>query len=149
MKVYLAGSFAYKDEEKTKTHQRQLEWAAHLLKEKGLDVYLPQELHIHNAWDYTPAEWGLMVFTHDVIEIDKADVLVMLSWGKENNAGAAWEVGYAFGTGKKVVVVGLTDEVESAMILHGSYAQVKGMIGLEQYDFATMPKTRDLVGEQS
>ena len=90
-----------------------------------------------------------MVFTHDVIEIDKADVLVMLSWGKENNAGAAWEVGYAFGTGKKVIVVGLTDEVESAMILHGSYAQVKGMIGLEQYDFATMPKTRDLVGEQS
>lgn len=48
MKVYLAGSFAYKDKEKTKTHQRQLEWAAHLLKEKGLDVYLPQELHIHN-----------------------------------------------------------------------------------------------------
>ena len=37
MKVYLAGSFAYKDKEKTKTHQRQLEWAAHLLKEKGLD----------------------------------------------------------------------------------------------------------------
>lgn len=73
----------------------------------------------------------------------------MLSWGKENNAGSAWEVGYAFGTGKKVIVVGLTDEIESVMMLHGSYAQVKGMKGLETYDFTTMPKSRELLGEQS
>lgn len=49
MKVYLAGSFAYKDQAKTKSHQQQLEWAAQILKSKGLEVYLPQELHIHNA----------------------------------------------------------------------------------------------------
>lgn len=149
MKVYLAGSFAYKDQAKTKSHQQQLEQAAQILKSKGLEVYLPQELHIHNAWDYTPSEWGLMIFTHDVIEIDKSDILVMLSWGKENNAGSAWEVGYAFGTGKKVIVVGLTDEIESVMMLHGSYAQVKGMKGLKAYDFTTMPKSRELLGEQS
>lgn len=149
MKIYLAGSFAYKDKQKTQEHQKVLQSAAEILNEKEIAVYLPQSLQIHNAWDYPPSEWGLMVFTHDVVAIDRCDVLVMLSWGKENNAGAAWEVGYAYGTGKKVVVVGMTDEIESAMILHGSYAQVKGLAGLKNYDFETMPMSRELVGEQS
>lgn len=149
MKIYLAGSFAYSDKAKTKERQKKLLEVANILRNKNLEVYLPQELHIHNAWNYTVSEWGLMVFTHDVTEIDKCDVLVMLSWGKENNAGTAWEVGYAFGIGKKVIVVGMTDEIESIMLLHGSFAQVKGIDGLLNYDFENLPKERELQGEQS
>ena len=147
-RVYLAASFAYTDKEQTKKRCEAIDEVVMTLKLKGLDVYVPHEMKIPNAWAHTMQEWGLMVFSRDVAEIDKSDSVVMLSWGKENNAGAAWEVGYAFAKGKKVVVVAMSEAPQSLMVLHGSYAQVKHE-NLFDYDFDTMPKSREINGVES
>lgn len=147
-KVYLAASFAYMDKEQTKRRCEAIDKTVAMLRFRGFDVYVPHEMKIPNAWDYTMQEWGLMVFSRDVAEIDKADFVVMLSWGKENNAGAAWEIGYAFAKGKKVIVVAMNDAAQSLMILHGSYAQIK-YEHLAEYDFDIMPKSREINGVES
>lgn len=90
-----------------------------------------------------------MVFANDVVALDHCDIVVMLSFGKENNAGAAWEVGYAYAKKKKVIVVSMTDEIESLMIQHGSYAQLKGLEQLEKYDFDKMPMIRNYFRKES
>lgn len=140
--IYLAASFAYQDKEKTKERKDIIEAAATILVQKGFQVYVPHALKIPNAWDYPEDEWGLMVFANDLVFLNNAQIVVMLSFGKENNAGAAWEVGYAYSQGKKIIVVSMTDESESLMVLHGSYAQVKGLDGLTKYDFESLPVTR-------
>ena len=147
--IYLAASFAYEDKRKTEERKLIIEQAENILHHKNLSVYLPQDLQIPNAWDYPSSEWGLMVFANDVVALDHCDIVVMLSFGKENNAGAAWEVGYAYAKKKKVIVVSMTDEIESLMIQHGSYAQLKGLEQLEKYDFDKMPMARNYLGKES
>ena len=44
--------------------------------------------------------------------------------------------------GKKVIVVEMNDEIASLMVSNGRYATVKGLKGLEDYDWSEMPKTR-------
>lgn len=135
MKVYLATPLS---QEKREDMHRALD----ILRSKGLDVYAPVENTIPNAWDYPNSEWGLMVFTEDLKAIRSSDIVVMLSYGRMSTAGANWEAGYAFGTGKKIVLVEMTDEVMSLMVANGRYATVKGLDGLSEYDFSKMPKTR-------
>nr|DAD82631.1 MAG TPA: Nucleoside 2-deoxyribosyltransferase [Siphoviridae sp. ctrpg19] len=147
--IYLACSFACKDRHKAEIRKTYMKQAENILKKKGLVVYVPSDLTIPNAWDYTMQEWGLMVFANGLIRLDESDIVVMLSFGKENNAGSAWECGYAFAKGKKVIIVSLTDEVESLMVQHGSYAQLKGLEDLQNYDFSVMSKTRNYGGEES
>ena len=153
MKVYLASSFAYKDKTVSEERKAKIVEAKEILKSKGLDVYVPYEHQIPNAWDYPNNEWALMVFTNDMMAIKDCDVVVLLSYGKEkNNAGVSWECGFAYGSGKKVVIVRMSDEVESLMMWHGSYAQVqglRGMSGLNSYDFNKMPIHRIEAVEQS
>lgn len=135
MKIYLATPFLQErrsDMDKAKT----------ILREQGHDVYVPVENFIPNAWDYPNDEWGLMVFTSDVKAIDNCDVLVLLSYGRLGTAGCNWEAGYAFGKGKKVIVVEMTDEVMSLMVANGRYATIRGIDELRAYDWETMPKLR-------
>ena len=135
MKIYLAASL---DNDK----RGDMYNAVDILREKGLDVYSPVEHKIPNAWDYPNNEWGLMVFTSDVTAIQDCDAMVLLTYGRYSTAGANWEAGYAYGIGKTVIVVEMTDEVMSLMVANGRYATVKGLRGLADYDFEALPKTR-------
>ena len=116
--------------------------AKSILRNAGHEVYVPVENFIPNAWGYPNTEWGLMVFNSDVQAINKCDVLVLLSYGRMGTACCNWEAGYAFGIGKKIIVVEMTDEVMSLMVANGRYATVKGLEGLAGYDWETMPKSR-------
>lgn len=135
MKIYLATSFLAE-------YRPDIEKAKLILKKQGHEVYNPVENFIPNAWDYPNDEWGLMVFTSDVKAIDRSDAVVMLSYGRMGTAGSNWEAGYAYGQGKKVIVVEMTDEIMSVMVANGRYATVKGLDGLSAYDWETMPKSR-------
>ena len=135
MKIYLATSFLPE-------YRPDIEKAKLILKKQGHEVYNPVENFIPNAWDYPNDEWGLMVFTSDVKAIDRSDAVVMLSYGRMGTAGSNWEAGYAYGQGKKVIVVEMTDEIMSVMVANGRYATVKGLDGLSVYDWETMPKSR-------
>ena len=135
MKVYLASPL---DNEKRSDMYAALE----MLRGRGMYVYAPVENKIPNAWDYPNDEWGLMVFTSDVAAINDCDIVVLLSYGRNSTAGANWEAGYAFGTGKKIIVVEMTDDIMSLMVANGRYATVKGLEGLKHYDWEKMPMTR-------
>ena len=135
MKIYLATSYL------PERHEEMVK-AKEILINAGHEVYVPLENKIPNAWDYPNDEWGLMVFTTDIKAIDWCDIVVVLSYGRMGTAGCNWEAGYAYGTGKKVIVVEMTDEIMSLMVANGRYATVKGLLGLENYDWETMPKTR-------
>ena len=137
--VYLAASFGCKNKHE---YRKNAERAAEILTEKGFQVFCPWLYQVPHAWDYYNTEWGLMVFAHDCFMIDTADVVVMLSYGRDSTAGANWEAGYAYGKGKPVVVAEMTDDVMSLMVANGRYATVKGLDGLMSYDFEEMPKTR-------
>ena len=135
-KVYLASTFNL---DKRDNMQK----ALNLLRSKGLEVYAPVEHKILNDWDYPNTEWGLMVFQNDVAAIQWSDIVVVLSYGRiDETSGVAWEAGFAFGLGKKVIVVEMTDNIMSLMVANGRYATVRGLDGLAKYDWDTMPKTR-------
>lgn len=137
MKIYLASPI---DQDK----RQAISVAADILRNKGFDVYVPVEHQIPNAWDYPNDEWGLMVFQSDVNAIMASDAIVLLSYGRASTAGTNWEAGFAFGLGKKVIIVEMLAEGEimSLMVANGRYATVEGLIGLTNYDWETMPKSR-------
>ena len=136
MKIYLASSLQ-------KDRRTEMTDARDILISKGHEVYSPVEHKIHNAWDYPNPEWGLMVFQSDLIAIKEADIIVVLSHGREEStAGVDWEAGFAFGIGKKVIVVEMTDLPMSLMVANGRYATVKGLSGLLKYDWENMPPCR-------
>ena len=136
-KVYLAAPLS-QDKRNDMSNALQI-----LRENKMLEVYAPVEHTIPNAWDYPNNEWGLMVFTEDIQAIQNSDFVVVLSYGRlANTAGATWEAGYAFGIGKTVIVVEMTDEIMSLMVANGRYATVKGLYGLSEYDWETLPKSR-------
>lgn len=138
-KIYLAAPFS------TLVCKHTAERAKEILEEKGFEVYAPWEHKIVHAWDYPNSEWGLMVFNNDINAINESDYTVVLSYGRLSTAGTNWEAGYSFGIGHKVIVVEVSItgvNVMSLMVANGRYATVKGLDGLENYDFNTLPMTR-------
>jgi len=143
MKIYLASSFAYEDRALTEARKKTMAEAQAMLEGKGFDVYNPSTLKIENAWDYSMWDWGDLVYQEDKKNVDSSDLVVMLSYGKENNAGSAWECGYAAGINKAVILVSMNpSQPESLMLVHSAHACLDGLDGLREYDFSNMPKMR-------
>ena len=138
MKAYIAAPFG----EPNSPQRENAMIAADIMHNKGFEVYMPWLYKIPHAWDYPNTEWGQMVFMNDLKAVDNANIVVVLSYGRESTAGTNWEAGYAFGTNKTVIVVEMTDAVMSLMVSNGMYARVKGLGGLDSYDFGSMPKSR-------
>lgn len=145
MKIYVAASFAYEDKAKTSQRKDMIEKMVERIK-KCLDgdYYLPHQLKIPNAWDISLEEWSRAVYEHDVKALNEADLIIFLSFGKENNAGSVWEVGYIIGRNtrasdqQKVVLVKMTDEPESLMLTN-SIDRIIDQSEIETYDWATLP----------
>lgn len=137
-KVYLATPVG----DPNTPERRLAEEALAILEDKGFDVYAPWKLKIPNAWDYPNSEWGRLVFESDVVALNNAELVVVLSYGRMSTAGVNWEAGYSYASGKKVIVVEMTGEIMSIMVANGRWATVKGLEGLREYDFATMPESR-------
>ena len=135
MKVYLAGSFAFDDRNKSFTRKQILSNISQMLRKEGHEVFCPWEHTIPNAWDLPNRDWGMAVYGMDVTAIQNCDVVVMVSYGKkESNNGSAWECGFACGIGKKVVVVSATDDVESLMIVGGCTSHLSRISDLYNND---------------
>ena len=91
MKLYFAGPLFSTPERAWNAE------VAAALRAAGHEVFLPQEKERGLA---DPA-----IFAADVGGIDSADALVAIMDGPDPDSGTAWEVGYAFGTKKPVVLV--------------------------------------------
>lgn len=143
MKIYIACSFACSDKAKTELRKAVMQGAEKILLDKNFTVYNPSKLKIENAWDYSMWDWGNLVFEEDKKQLDESDLIVFLSYGKENNAGAAWEIGYAYAKNKKVVVISLDKDVpESLMILHSAWTCMNSLQDLAEYDFTNLPRNK-------
>lgn len=143
MKIYLASPF-FDEVERANVIE-----ATKILRDKGLEVYLPLEHKIENAWDYPNHEWGLLVFEADKKAVNECDVLVCLSYGRFSSAGTNFEIGYAYGLGKKVIIVEMPKvTLMSLMTMNSSHAVVIGFNELKNYDFNLMPKLMDYDMEQ-
>lgn len=91
MKVYFAGPLFTAPERA---------WNAEVtsaLRAAGHEVFLPQEQE--------PGRDGPGIFATDVRGIDWSDGLVAIMDGPDPDSGTAWEVGYAYGRRKPVVLV--------------------------------------------
>lgn len=96
------------------------------LRSHNHEVYAPWEHEIEHAWDWPNDEWGLMVFENDIAAIREADWVVVCSWGRQGTtAGTAWEQGFAFGIGKKILLVEMDNSIQSLMVANGRYATIR------------------------
>ena len=130
MKIYIASPL-------NKNRRSNLFKAVKILREeKSLEVVVPLEYTALHAWEYPNNEWGLIVFTHDTDAIREADFVVVLNYGRvDTTSGTVAEQAFAFGIGKKVLLVEMTDAVQSLITANMRYATVKGLEGLRNYDF--------------
>lgn len=89
---------------------------------KGLEVYVPMEHTVENAWDLPNNVWAKAVFEEDIKAIDECDTVVLLNWGMYSDSGTAWECGYAYAKGKKVInlLMPATNKDYSLMMINGS-----------------------------
>lgn len=148
MQVYVAASFAYEDRAKTEERKALIEKTVERLKKVlpgDNTFYLPHQLKIPNAWDMSLEEWSQAVFEEDLRHLVNANLVIFLSFGKENNSGSVWEVGFHYKNMLSdiddwhlTVTVKMTDEPESLMIVNSSRAVIT-VDEIESYDWDKMP----------
>ena len=131
MKIYLASPFFNEEELKN------VEFAETVLESRGLEVFSPR-LNEVRADDVMGSEaWSRETFRNDRVNIDAADAVVMLYYGAYSDSGTAWECGYAYATGKPVIVVQIGDD--SNLMVHEGCRSNITLKELRTYDFANMP----------
>lgn len=147
MKTYIAASFAYEDKNKTNLRKQQIEEVVSKIK-LNTTFYIPHQLKIPNAWDISLEEWSRKVFEHDIEALNESDLVIFISYGKENNAGSVWECGYAYAKNIPVVVIKMTEDVESLMISNTARAIIRES-EIEDYDFTTLPEYKTTLDKLS
>lgn len=137
MKAYIACSFAFPDKKASEQRKAIIEVAAQVLKEKGFNVFVPHQHKIPGGENMNNYEWSMRVRSMDMEALEQANWVVLLTFGKAgNNAGVAWEAGYAFGLKKNLLIVKMNNEIESCMMFPNSHAQVWGIEGLTNFNFS-------------
>lgn len=124
MKVYLASPFF--NEREIRIYNQVID---NLRSRASIDLFVPREHTIPNAWDLPNEVWAENVFAVDLLALQKADVVVVLNFGMYSDSGTAWECGYAYAAGKTVINVVLDSHTGerkhySLMMLNGSQATV-------------------------
>ena len=99
MRIYLAASlFTFAERQWNERFAEALQEAL-----EGVEVILPQDFETSSAHGEDKKHAAL--FRKCVKGIDKADAVVAIADGTDVESGTAWEMGYAYGTGKPVVAV--------------------------------------------
>ena len=135
MKVYLASPF-FKEMELDRYKQ-----VVDLLRGSGDEIFIPQEHTIPDGDSLLNHEWARKVFEMDVAALDDSDLVMVLNWGLYSDSGTAWEQGYAYAKGKKILSI-LMDEAKeteySLMTINGSHNCIcfSSLMGFDNdYDF--------------
>lgn len=132
MKIYLAGPVVT-DDPSIKAQMQTLEDALEEMpieydkfaqREIQFEIYRPGRHKVPNAWGIEMQTWGQCVFTMDVVAIDECDWMVVADYGRQATAGTAWECGYAFAKGTKILVVRMPGVKESSLMTQGCAANI-------------------------
>lgn len=115
MNVYLAGALFSQDE------IERLHKVSKHLRDAGYDVYSPVEHKVDGADNMSNKNWAKAVYGEDIEAILRCDMVVALYDGLISDTGTAWEIGYAYGKGKCVLLVvdESVAEVNSLMVING------------------------------
>ena len=118
MKVYLASPFF--NEKEKKIYNLVI---SSIRRQEGIDLFVPQEHTIPNGWDMPNYLWAENVFAVDLLALQQSDVVVVINYGLYSDSGTAWECGYAYATGKKIIHILANDENDnySLMMLNGGH----------------------------
>jgi nucleoside 2-deoxyribosyltransferase len=130
-RIYLASPFFNEREIKT------VKLVADILISKGLEVFEPMD----NQMDAEPEsrQWSIETFRNDVKFIDWAEAVVAVYDGNYSDSGTAWEMGYAYGTNKPLIVVHVGDA--SNLMVHESAHANLTIQELMEYDFKKLPSS--------
>ncbi len=131
MKIYLASPFF------NETELKNIEKAEKILAERGFELFSPRLEEIR-ADINDKAAWSKETFEMDREGIDASDAVVMMYYGAYSDSGTAWECGYAFATGKPVVVIQLGKD--SNLMVHEGCRTNISLDELRDYDFENMPR---------
>lgn len=142
MRIYLASPF-FNEKEISNINK-----AVEILRGKGLEVFIPMEHDVENKETLTNAQWAEKIFEIDRNGIDVCDAVVLLYGGMYSDSGTAWECGYAYATGKKIIVCCYEDEETNLMIVNGCHSFLDGIDSLKDYDFEKMPVIKHLKAQK-
>jgi len=96
-RIYLASPLFSEGE------RRYNSYLAEVLRKNFFSVYLPQE------FDDTAEARGenreRLIYNKNLYELKKADIIVGVIDGSDVDSGTAWEMGYAFASGKRVIAL--------------------------------------------
>ena len=130
--IYIAGPFFNEAEIEN------IEYAERILTEKGIEFFSPMRHEERTEEPGTPA-WARKLFEMDRKAIHAADALLVMYYGNYSDTGTAWECGYAYAIGKPVIIVHVSVEDISNLMIHcGCHTNIK-LEELEEYDFKAMP----------
>ena len=125
MKMYLAAPVV--TDENTKSLVTQVyEKLIHTPYPEINNVFRPGMHKVPNEWGITMEMWGQCVFTMDVINLDDSDWVILCNFGRKGqSAGTAWECGYAFAKGKKILIVNMPgSEKDTSLMINGCAANI-------------------------
>lgn len=134
-KVYLASPFFNKKE-----RSAVLLIADFLRNSKNLEVYVPMEHTIPNAWEMSNPDWAKAVFEEDIKALDSCDTVVVLNWGMYSDSGTAWECGYAYAKQKEVITLLMPSREKeySLMMINGSTKAMPWLDFVENREWANL-----------
>lgn len=91
----------------------------------ALQVYRPGEHKVPNEWGISQHVWGQCVFTMDVNAINESDWVVVCDFGYNcTSIGTAWECGYAFAKGKKILVITMPGVERTSLMIDGCASNI-------------------------
>lgn len=113
-------------------------------------VYDPVDHGVPNAWGMSMEEWSKCIFALDVVAIDDCDWVVVCDFGRQMTSGTSWEAGYAFGKGKKILIIRMNEEdtTDYSVMMNGcsanamSYSDFMNIVGSRNIDTTTCKITK-------
>lgn len=142
MKIYLAGPFFNKRE------RRVIERVRDLLRARGLNVFVPMEHFIENAYELPNDVWAKKVYEVDVGAIEECDIILVVYYGMKSDSGTAFEQGFAKGLNKRIVVVhNYKKNIASLMITNSADYNIY-LKDLQNFDFDDLESNKNLFNNE-
>lgn len=96
-RIYLASPLFSESERRYNTY------LAEVLRKNFFSVYLPQEAD--DTEDGREGSREQTIYAKNLAELKKTDIVVGIIDGSDADSGTAWEMGYAFASGKRVIAL--------------------------------------------
>ena len=98
MKIYIASAMF------TDSRKKYINRVAKIMRQLGHEVYVPHEHTIEGGKQMPNKIWASEVFKADVEAIKESDAIYYICEGMDGDIGSAWECGFGYALGKRIMV---------------------------------------------